>query len=303
MMPEAGLLFQVMRDLRDRGVAVVFISHRLKEVLKIADRATVLRDGYLVGTVLAKDVKEKELIKMMVGREMTAFYPPKSSKIRNVLLEVVNLDTFTGIQEASFNVHQGEILGVAGLVGAGRTEMAKAIFGIDQIKNGKILIEGKPVTITSPAEAMALGMGYLPEERKVAGLYLEMGIKSNIISNDLHQVGTSTGFISGKLERKMALEYISQLDIQARSPEQLVLNLSGGNQQKVLIAKWITGKPKLLIIDEPTRGVDVGAKYEIHCLLRNMAEQGMAIIMISSDLPEILGMSDRIMVMRTEELP
>jgi len=294
---ESKILFDLIFDLKAKGVAIVFISHRLEEVFAISDKITVLRDGNLITTVDAKKINNKVLIKMMVGRELKELYPSKSQKKRNKVMEVKDLSSNSGVKNINFTVYKGEILGISGLVGAGRTEMAKALFGIDDKLSGELYIEGRKKKISSPDDAIELGVGYLPEERKETGLFLKMNIIDNISCNNLKTV-SSYGFLDKGKEINMAEQYISKLKILTQSHNQKVIKLSGGNQQKVLLAKWLTSKPTVLIVDEPTRGIDVGAKQEIHYLLRNLADEGMAIIMISSELPEIIGMSDRILVMK-----
>jgi ribose transport system ATP-binding protein len=293
---EADNLLAFLRRLADDGVGVLYISHKLKEVFTVADRVTVLRDGKYVGTRPVADVTTDEIIRMMVGRELGDMYPEKSEDIGAPLLEVRDARRLGSDVSNSFQLRRGEVLGFAGLIGSGRSELARAIFGAEPPIAGQIILNGEPVKITSPKQAIELGLGYLPEDRKSAGLFLEMSIKLNIESTVPREVSVS-GVVSGAKERALAEQYIRELDISTPSIEQEIRRLSGGNQQKVLVSKWLAIKPKILIVDEPTRGIDVGAKKEIHFLLRTLAENGVGVIMISSELPEVLGMSDRILVM------
>lgn len=295
---EVQILLSTIQKLRERGKAVIYISHRMEEIFLISDRITVMRDGKLIGVRKTTETNPKEIISMMVGRNLEDMYgKPGDRKIGNKVLEVRNLSQGKRLFDIGFNVRSGEILGVAGLVGAGRTEMAKAIFGADKRDSGEILIDNKPVNIHIPKDAIQLGLGYLPEDRKLQGLFLKMAICTNISSANISSISRN-GFIQDRTEKELAQFYVKQLNIRTPSINQFARNLSGGNQQKVIIAKWLAVKPKVLIVDEPTRGVDVGAKIEIYNLLRKMAAEGVAVVMISSELPEILGMSDRIVVIR-----
>lgn len=293
---EAEILLEFLRRLAASGVGILYISHKLKEIFAVSDRITVLRDGKYVGTRNTREVKADEVIRMMVGRELGNMYPPKSQHIDEPLLEVRNLRLPNSPIENSFKLYRGEVLGLAGLIGSGRTELARAIFGADPRGGGEILLEGVPVHINSPKQAIELGIGYLPEDRKAAGLFLEMTIKLNMEAAVIETV-SSNGFVSPSKEYALASDYVQKLNVSTPSVEQLVQRLSGGNQQKTLVAKWLSIQPKILIVDEPTRGIDVGAKKEIHFLLRSLAENGVGVLMISSELPEILGMSDRVLVM------
>jgi ABC-type sugar transport system ATPase subunit len=294
-------LFEIVRLLKARGVAVVYISHRLVEVFQLADRVTVLRDGRFVGAVPVAETTEGELIRMMVGRTITELFPKLPSELRGDVLEVRNLERRPQTKDVSFTVRGGEIVGIAGLVGSGRSETAQVVFGILPADSGDILLDGKKVTITSPGQAMKLGIAYVPEDRGTQGLVREMRIRENL---SMAILGTLTrfGMVNKSDERKVGDAMIEQLNIIATSGEQVVNKLSGGNQQKVVVGKWLASKPRLLIVDEPTRGVDVGAKAEIHRLMSELAQQGLGILMISSELPEVLGMSDRILVMRRGRL-
>ncbi len=289
-------LFALIRRLKQQGVAVIYISHRLEEIFEIADRVTVLRDGKKVGTRDVKEVTREELIRMMVGRELREMIPKEPAPLGPPILEVRGLSQRGVLNNISFSVRKGEVVGLAGLVGAGRTELARAIFGADPYDSGEILLEGKPVQIRSPREAIQQGIGLVPEDRKQVGLILSMVVRENITLAGLHQL-LNLGFIRRRKEREVALRFIEDLMIRTPSLEQEVKNLSGGNQQKVVLAKWLFTQARVMIFDEPTRGIDVGSKAEIYHLMNRLAKQGVAILMISSELPEILGMSDRILVM------
>jgi ABC-type sugar transport system ATPase subunit len=291
-------LFDIVRLLRERGVAIVYISHRLQEVFELADRVTVLRDGQYVGTVPVAGTTEGALISMMVGRTIDNLFPKLPSSPGAVVLEVRNLWREPMTHGVSFNVRAGEIVGVAGLVGAGRSELAQAIFGILPAERGQILIDGKPVTISQPSDAVRHGIAYVPEDRATQGLVREMVLRENTSMAVLNDI-SKMSFINFGQERTIAVDAVKQLAIRAYSIEQIVNKLSGGNQQKIVVSKWLASKPRILIMDEPTRGIDVGAKAEIHRLMSELAvRQGIAVIMISSELPEIMGMSDRVLVMR-----
>ena len=295
-------LFSIVRLLRERGVSIIYISHRLNEVFELADRVTVLRDGEYIGTQDVADTSEGELISMMVGRTIENLFPKQDAEIGEVVLEVRDLHRPPLTQNISFSVRAGEIVGLAGLVGSGRSETAQVIFGVLPAESGAILLNGEPVTIQRPSEAVEHGIGYVPEDRGHQGLVREMAIRENTSMAVMKSVSRNT-FINRAKERLLASRSIKQLSIRATGSEQIVNKLSGGNQQKVVVSKWLASNPKLLIMDEPTRGVDVGAKSEIHRLMSQLAaEEGLAILMISSELPEILGMSDRILVMREGRL-
>lgn len=290
-------LFSIVRRLRQRGLSIIYISHRLNEVFELADRVTVLRDGEYIGTQAVKDTTESSLISMMVGRAIDIF-PKQNADIGEVVLEVRNLHRPPWTRDISFKVRAGEIVGLAGLVGSGRSETAQVIFGVLPAESGAILLDGKPVSIQRPSQAVQYGIGYVPEDRGHQGLVKEMTLRENISMAVLKSVSNHT-FIHRAKERLLAKHSIDQLGIRTTGPEQIANKLSGGNQQKAVVSKWLASSPRLLIMDEPTRGVDVGAKSEIHRLMSQLAaEEGLAILMISSELPEILGMSDRILVMR-----
>jgi ABC-type sugar transport system ATPase subunit len=294
-------LFEIVRLLKERDVAVIYISHRLIEVFQLADKVTVLRDGRFVDSKPVSETDEDDLIRMMVGRTITDLFPKLPSEVGDPVLEVRNLTRHPQTDDVTFEVRSGEIVGMAGLVGSGRSETAQVIFGILKPDSGEVVLEGTPVKIKSPTHAMKLGVAYVPEDRGTQGLVREMRIRENLSMAILDSF-TRFGVVIKRNERKSGDELIGQLNIIATSGEQVVNKLSGGNQQKVVVGKWLASRPKLLIVDEPTRGVDVGAKAEIHRLLSELAQQGLGILMISSELPEVLGMSDRILVMRNSRL-
>ena len=298
---EVDELFTIVRQLRAAGTAIVFISHRLEELFAIADRVTTVRDGAYVGTRAMADVTTEDLIRMMVGRALGELFPKQAVEAGEVLLEVVGLGVEGSFANVSFELRRGEILGMSGLIGAGRTNVARALFGAEPATTGTIKLDGKVVTIDSPGTALALGIGYVPEDRKEHGVVLQMGIGTNI-SLPIISRFTTLGWIDKQRERAAAAADAQQLEVKMAGIEQPVGQLSGGNQQKVVLAKWLGTQPRVLILDEPTRGIDVGTKAAVHHLMSNLAAQGMAILMISSELPEILGMSDCILVMREGRL-
>lgn len=303
---EAATLFQIIRELKQTGIGIIFISHRLEEVLGNCDRITVLRDGQHVGDVDVADTSKDELITMMVGRSLETFFhedeiaeaaPPKPETVMEVRGlsrrgTAQNPDAMV-LDNVSFDLYRGEILGLAGLVGAGRTELARTIFGADRRESGEIVIEGEVVRIDSPQDAIAHGIGLLPEDRKEQGLILSMAVRQNMSLVDLEQF-TRFGFVQWRRETQTVLDYVRRFEIRTPDIERRVMNLSGGNQQKVVISKWLMVKPKILIMDEPTRGIDVGAKSDIYELMHQLASEGISIIMISSEFPELLAMCDRI---------
>jgi ribose transport system ATP-binding protein len=297
---ETQVLFRLIRSLRDRGVGIVYISHRMEELRQIADRVTVLRDGQYVGTKRMDEVTDDEIIAMMVGRDISAVYlsrqeAPASSG--EVVLSVRGLSTKPLVRDVSFDLHKGEILGFAGLMGAGRTETARAVIGADPISGGTIAVNGKEVRISGPEVAVRHGIGYLPEDRKRHGLMLEQDVAFNVSMASLRDNRAPLGFLRHAQARRVTERFIKALRIKTPSSRTNVKTLSGGNQQKVVIAKWLARNCDVLIFDEPTRGIDVGAKEEIYKLLNDLAAQGKAIIMISSELPEVLRLSHRIVVM------
>jgi rhamnose transport system ATP-binding protein len=290
-------LFDIVRKLRARGVAVIYISHRLDEIFAIADRVTVLRDGAQVATKRVADTTSAELVQLMVGRKIESLFPKLTVPIGEAVLEVKDLERQPLTKKVSLTVRAGEIVGLAGLVGSGRSELAQTIFGITPAEGGKIRIAGQTVAIRSPAQARALGIAYVPEDRGTQGLVRPMTVRENFSLAALGKVAFG-GFIDRASERKLANDGVRRFAVKASSLEQLAGKLSGGNQQKIVLGKWLANQPRLLILDEPTRGIDVGAKAEIHRLMGELASQGLAVLMISSELPEVLGMSDRILVMR-----
>src|SRR5689334_2727743 len=298
---EVEELFTLVRQLRESGTAIVFISHRLEELFALADRVTILRDGSYVGTQPMTDVTTDDLIRMMVGRTLGELFPKQAVEAGDVVLEVSGLGVEGTFSDVSFQLRRGEILGMAGLIGAGRTNVARALFGTEPATSGTIRLDGRTVTIKSPDAAMALGIGYVPEDRKEHGLVLPMSIADNI-SLPIIASFARGGWLDAKRERAAAAAGAKQLEVKMASVEQQAGQLSGGNQQKVVLAKWLGTHPRVLILDEPTRGIDVGTKAAVHALMSSLAAQGMAILMISSELPEILGMSDRILVMREGRL-
>ena len=294
---EVDDLFRVIGGLKGRGVGLIYISHRLEELPRIADRVTALRDGALVGTRPMAEVDRAALIRMMVGRELSAVFPKVEAERGDVILEAEGLGCRASrVQGVRFEVRAGEILGLAGLVGAGRTELARVLFGLTPADSGTIRLRGQAVRIESPGRAVELGIAYLPEDRRRHGAIAEMSLAANASLATLRRV-SKLGLIDRKAERASAAGFVDRLEIKAASVEAEVGTLSGGNQQKVALARWLAAEPAILILDEPTQGVDVGAKAEIHRLMSTLAGRGMAILMISSELPEVLGMSDRIAVM------
>lgn len=295
---EQHLLFKVVRGLRESGVGVIYISHRLEEIFALANRVTVLRDGESVATNPVDGLTEEQMIRLMVGREVSAIYPPAEGEAGETLLSVRKLCCAeSGVAGVDLDVRAGEIVALAGLVGAGRTELARVLFGITPADGGEIFLHGKTVKIRSPREAIAHGIAYVPEDRRRHGVILEMAVSANMTMASHPKLfpGTVLGF---RAETELAQRFIEDLGIKASGPEAPGGSLSGGNQQKVSVARWLATRPRLLILDEPTQGVDVGAKAEIHRIIRQLAKDGMAVLMISSDLPEALGMGDRIAVMR-----
>ncbi len=295
---EQQQLFAVVRELRAGGVGVIYISHRLEEIFALADRVTILRDGASVGTHPVSALDETTMIKLMVGREVAQLYPPSESSPGETVLAVSALGcASSGVRGVSFDVRRGEIFGLAGLVGAGRTELARVLFGQTPADVGEILLNGARITVRSPGDAIALGIAYVPEDRRRHGVILDMPIEENM-TMAIHRRIFPAAWLNFNRERKLALEFVRDLAVKCAGPDAPGGSLSGGNQQKVSLARWLATKPKLLILDEPTQGVDIGAKSEIHKIIRRLAKEGLAVILISSDLPEILGMSDRIGVMR-----
>lgn len=298
---ELVALFDLIKTLRRQGIGLIYISHRLEEIFEIGNRATVMRDGRHVATKEVCDVDREAIIHMMVGRELKDEFPKQQFELGAERLRVEGLSRAGVFEDVSFNLRQGEIVGLTGLVGAGRTEVARAIFGADRITGGQIVLDGKPVTIRSPQDAIRQGIGLLTEDRKNQGLVLGMTVRENTTLSNLSALVWGP-FIDRKQERSVAERFVKDLQIKTPSIEQTAQNLSGGNQQKVVLAKWLFTQSKVLIFDEPTRGVDVGAKVEIFKLMNDLVSRGVAVLMISSELPEVLGMCDRILVMHEGRL-
>ncbi|MFO7295852.1 MAG: sugar ABC transporter ATP-binding protein [Clostridia bacterium] len=293
---DAAVLFKIIKDLKAKGISILYISHRLREIFELADRITILRDGKYIATLNAAETNPDQVVSLMVGREIKEMYPPKSSKIGREIFRVENISS-EKVYDVSFALHEGEILGFAGLVGAGRTELAQTICGILPRRSGEIYLEGKSLEIKSFEDAIKNRIGYVTEDRKQFGLFLRLPVAYNVSAIHLKYDGSGL-LIDRQEERNLTREFVKRLNIKATSYLQLVMSLSGGNQQKVMIAKWLAINPKILILDEPTRGIDVGAKAEIHNLLRELAQNGIGIILISSEMPEIIGMCDRVLVMK-----
>lgn len=293
---EIDQLFEQIRKLKEAGIAIIYISHRMEEIFKVSDRITVLRDGHLVGSEPVEHMDNQKIIEMMVGRDLDNYMKnDEQLEAGEVCLEVRNLNN-RKLKDISFTLKKGEILGFAGLVGAGRTETARAIFGIDPISSGQILVHGKEVKIKSASDAIKAGIGYVPENRKEEGLVLMSSIRSNLTISVLEEFIKGC-FVNRKKEDEIVEEYVNKLSIKMASTDQLVQYLSGGNQQKVVVSKWLATKPDILILDEPTRGIDIGAKTEIYHLIVEMAKAGVAVILISSEMEEIINLSTRIIVM------
>jgi ABC-type sugar transport system ATPase subunit len=289
-------LMGIVRQLRERGVGIVYVSHRMPEIFALADRVTVLRDGAHVATRDIGEVDERQLVSLMVGRPIDSLFPKVEAAIGDTVLQVDGLNRGRQVRDISFSLRKGEILGIAGLVGSGRTELALTLFGMTPATSGTVVLDGKPVAIRSPRQARDLGIAYVPEDRGLQGLVKPMAIRKNISMATIDRLSSGI-FIRAAQEARRATEAVKRLGVRCRSIGQPVGELSGGNQQKVVIAKWLETSPKVLILDEPTRGVDVGAKAEIHTIMGELVRQGVAILMISSELPEVLGMSDRVLVM------
>lgn len=298
---ETVALFKVIESLRKKGVSMGYISHRMEEIFELCDRITVLRDGSYIGVKNIPETNMNEIVKMMIGREIGERYPSRNVKIGKEVLKVKELTRKGTFHDVNFSVRAGEVLGVSGLMGAGRTEIMQAIFGNLSYESGTIEIDGKEVKISNPRQAMEHGIGFITEDRKTEGLMLDKSIRENISLCNLRRISKSS-VISREAEKNMVAEAIKDLHIKCFGSYHECNNLSGGNQQKVVLAKWILTNPKILILDEPTRGVDIGAKKEIYSIINKLAAQGVAIIMVSSELPEVLGMSDNIMVVREGEV-
>ncbi|ANX14153.1 D-xylose ABC transporter ATP-binding protein [Fictibacillus arsenicus] len=292
---EIEKLFEVINALRKEGVSIVYISHRMEEIFTICDRITVMRDGKTVDTKVISETNFNDVVRKMVGRELTDRFPERNPSVGKTMLEVKNATRNGVFENVSFSVKSGEIVGVSGLMGAGRTEIMRALFGLDKLDSGEIWLDGKKAAIKNPYEAVKYGIGFITEDRKTEGLVLDFSIRDNMALPNLTSF-SKKGFIDDKTENEFVDLLIKRLQIKTQSGETNAKDLSGGNQQKVVIAKWIGIGPKVLILDEPTRGVDVGAKREIYQLMNELTDRGVAIIMVSSELPEVIGMSDRILV-------
>ena len=298
---ELRALFDLIHGLKNDGIGMIYISHRLEEIFEIGDRVTVMRDGQYIGTNDVSDVRREDIIHMMVGRELKDEFPKEHFERGEEVLRVEGLAVEGSFQDVNFSLHKGEIMGLTGLVGAGRTEVARAIFGADKITAGQIFLDGKPITVTSPQDAIRQGIGLLTEDRKNQGLVLGMTVRENTTLANLKEL-VKFLFVDRGREREVTLHYVDDLRIKTPSIEQTAQNLSGGNQQKVVLAKWLFTECQVLIFDEPTRGIDVGAKVEIYKLMNELVRKGVCILMISSELPEVLGMCDRILVMHEGRL-
>ncbi len=294
---EVAHLFAIIRTLRAQGKGIIYITHKMNELFEIADEFSVFRDGKYIATKLSSEVTRDDIIKMMVGREITQMFPKLEVPIGEVVLSVKDLCLVGVFSDISFDVRAGEIVGMAGLVGSGRSNVAEALFGVTPATSGTITINGKQVVMHSPAVALAEGMAFLTEDRKETGCFLGLNIQENMDSAVLNQRYVKNGFVQNKQLNADCIAMAQRLRVKTPGMDEIILNLSGGNQQKVLVGRWLLTNPKILILDEPTRGIDVGAKAEIHRLVSELAGQGVAILMISSEMPEVLGMSDRIVVM------
>lgn len=295
---EIEILYKIISSLSAKGTSVIFISHKLEEIFEVCSRVTVMRDGQFISEHAADEITQDELVTKIAGREIKDLFPKVETTPGAVVLEVKNLCAGKTFQNVSFQLREREILGVSGLVGAGRTEIMRAIFGIDQYESGEVLIAGKPVKIRSPKDAIRNGLAMVTEDRRGSGIIAGLAVKANISLAYLSTICNKLTFINKKKEERDAQEMREKLQIHTASLNQVIGSLSGGNQQKAILARWLLDKPKILILDEPTRGIDVGSKSEIHRLISDLAAEGMAVIMISSEMPEILGMSDRVLVVR-----
>jgi len=294
-------LFKIIRQLRDAGTAILFISHKFDELFAIASSYTVLRDGKLVGSGDMKDATIDSLVRMMAGREMGQMFPKRQAAIGETVLEVKGFSSGRSFSDVSFSLRKGEILGFFGLVGAGRSEIMKSLLGLDPLDSGEVRLDGRKVKFSNPSVALAHGVAYVPEDRQSQGLVLPLGIDNNICLPQTASLAVG-GFVARKAEDALAREYGSKMEIRAASWDEAAMNLSGGNQQKVVLAKWLATKPRVLILDEPTKGIDVGTKAAVHEFMSQLAAEGLAIIMISSELPEVMGMADRVAVMHEGRL-
>ncbi|MCP4642230.1 MAG: sugar ABC transporter ATP-binding protein [bacterium] len=298
---ELNALFELIHGLKQQGIGMIYISHRLEEIFEIGDRVTVMRDGEFIGTNAVGDVNREDIIRMMVGRELTSEFPKETFDRGEERLRVEGLSRTGAFEDVNFSLHGGEIVGLTGLVGAGRTEVARAIFGADRIDGGQIFLDGTPITVRSPQDAIRQGIGLLTEDRKNQGLVLGMTVRENTTLANLGSL-VNLMFVNRTREREVTQKYVDDLQIKTPTIEQATQNLSGGNQQKVVLAKWLFTESRFLIFDEPTRGIDVGAKVEIYKLMNELVRKGVCILMISSELPEVLGMCDRVLVMHEGHL-
>jgi len=302
---EISVLLNIMRSLRNEGVSILFITHKLEEVLEVADRITVLRDGCYIRTLNKEEATLDKMVSLMVGRDFDQKAHREFIKDytdREVVLEVRGLNVSNRVKNASFKLYKGEVLGLTGLVGAGRTELLQGIFGMDKVTSGTILVNGKPVKINHPAEAIKLGMGMVPEGRKEQGMFLKLPVQDNMIMVHLKELSNKLTLVNKKKVREIANKYVDALAIKTPSLAQISVNLSGGNQQKTIIARWLMHEPKILFMDEPTHGIDVGAKQEIYRIIDDLSKMGVSVILLSSELPEVLALCDRIMVMHHGEI-
>lgn len=293
---EIETLFEIMRGLKAQGIAIVYVSHRMEEMFEVCDKVSVLRDGHFVGERMIRDTNFEEIVKLMIGRELHERFPTREGALGNVRLEVNDLADENKISQIHFEVRAGEVLGIAGLMGSGRSEILRTLFGLKRKTSGEIKLDGAALTIHGPSDAIAAGIGFVTEDRKTQGLVLGMSVRENATLVHLEEYAHA-GIVDARAEARAADQLISELHIHARDSEIEVKSLSGGNQQKVVFAKWLAKPPKVLLLDEPTRGVDVGGKNEIYQIMNHLAASGTAIVMVSSELPEVLAMSDRILVM------
>jgi ABC-type sugar transport system ATPase subunit len=290
-------LFEIMKALKNDGISMLFISHKLDELFAVSDRFTVFRDGKCMGTFGEEELDDDRLISLMVGRKIE-YKIYEKNKRDDVILEIKNLSKAGQFKNVSFTLNRGEILGITGLVGAGRTEVAQAIFGLNSFDAGEILFEGKPLKIRKPSEAVEKGIAYVPENRLQEGLVLTKSAKDNIVIAVLKHISNTLGIVDRSKKNSLSVEWMEKMNIKPSMPDMIASKFSGGNQQRVVLSKWLATNPKILIVDEPTNGIDIGAKAEIHQILRNLAESGMAVMIISSELPEILAITDRVLIMR-----
>ncbi|MDR3174373.1 MAG: sugar ABC transporter ATP-binding protein [Treponema sp.] len=296
---EVAHLFEIIRRLRNEGTAIIYISHKIEEILAISDEVTIMRDGKYVGTYNSKELTTDQIIRYMVGRDLTHRFPPKDNVVRETIMEVKNLTSLQprSFADVSFTLGRGEILGIGGLVGAQRTELVESIFGLRPLQSGQVFINGQEIAVKTPTQAKARGIALVTEERRASGIIPMRSVKDNMILANIRQYVGAGGLINEKKGEQDVSRMIGALNVKTPSSNTFIRDLSGGNQQKVLVARWLLTEPDIMILDEPTRGIDVGAKYEIYSIIINLAKQGKSIIMISSEMPELLGLSDRIMVM------